>query len=155
MPQIAKGGKYIFGWSPVSRHGSIQIPPEARDEYGLIPGGKVLLTSGSQATGGFTVTTRSLLQASALASILDSCPDLAEYRLDEGQTVRYKGRSYCWAGFSPDGRLQLSAKTLAAYDVKEGDRLLSIRGSNLAFVMGVRGPLIAHANTHPEILVFP
>ncbi len=154
MPQIAKGGKYVFGWSLIGPGGRIQIPPETQDEYGLVPGGKVILTSGSQSTGGFTVSTHDLLQRSALAGLLVSHPDLAEYRLEQGQTVKSKGRLYCWINLNPDGRLELPAAALAAYRLKAGERLLSIRGSNLAFVMGVKGRIIEYANLHPEIPIF-
>jgi hypothetical protein len=67
MPLIAKGGKYVFGWSLIGSGGRIQIPPETQAEYRLVPGGKVILTSGSKSTGGFTVSTKELLQRSALA----------------------------------------------------------------------------------------
>ena len=35
MPQLVKGGKYIFGWSKVGKEGKIKIPPEAYEEYNL------------------------------------------------------------------------------------------------------------------------
>ena len=35
MPQLAKGGKWVFGWVLVGPHGEVTIPPEAWDEYGL------------------------------------------------------------------------------------------------------------------------
>ena len=33
MPQIIKGGKYLFGWSKVGVKGKIKIPLEAYEEY--------------------------------------------------------------------------------------------------------------------------
>ena len=34
MPQLERGGKYVFGWSQVSENGVIVIPGEAVGEYG-------------------------------------------------------------------------------------------------------------------------
>jgi len=33
MPQLVKGGKYVFGWSIISEYGGILIPEEALHEY--------------------------------------------------------------------------------------------------------------------------
>lgn len=33
MPQLVKGGKYIFGWAVVQNDGRIKIPDEAFTEY--------------------------------------------------------------------------------------------------------------------------
>ncbi|MGP1602220.1 hypothetical protein [Treponema sp.] len=35
MPQISKGGKYIFGWVQIREHGEITFPPQAIEEYKL------------------------------------------------------------------------------------------------------------------------
>jgi len=45
MPQLVKGGKYIFGWSCVHPDGRIMSPPEAREEYCFEPGGKLIVMS--------------------------------------------------------------------------------------------------------------
>ncbi len=53
MPQVRKGGKYIFGWSRVNDDLSLQIPEMAIDEYNITAEGKVIIISGSIKTGGF------------------------------------------------------------------------------------------------------
>ena len=35
MPQLVKGGKWVFGWIVVGRLKKIRIPPEAYNEYGF------------------------------------------------------------------------------------------------------------------------
>ncbi len=35
MPQLVKGGKYVYGWSKVSTKGKIAIPDKAKEEYNL------------------------------------------------------------------------------------------------------------------------
>jgi hypothetical protein len=154
MPQITKGGKYIFGWSLVRLNGRIQIPFEAQDEYHLVSGENVILISGSKTTGGFSVTTKTLIQQSELLDVLVSHPELAEYQLREGEAIKYKGRLYSWVGLRQGGILKLSSTALLTYEVKHGDYLLVIRGSNIAFVMGAKGPLIEKAKQHIEIPVF-
>jgi hypothetical protein len=33
MPQVTKGGKYIFGWSVIKTDFSVQLPTPAINEY--------------------------------------------------------------------------------------------------------------------------
>ena len=47
MPQIGKGGKYVFGWSLIQPSGKILIPKEAYDEYEFDDCQKIILLSGS------------------------------------------------------------------------------------------------------------
>ena len=42
MPQITKGGKWVFGWVVVGQNRQIVIPPEAYAEYGFQPGEAVI-----------------------------------------------------------------------------------------------------------------
>jgi hypothetical protein len=63
MPQLVKGGKWVFGWVIVGQRREIQIPPEACAEYGFQTGGRVLLLSGSRRSGGSALGgTRRLLK---------------------------------------------------------------------------------------------
>ena len=41
MPQLVKGGKYVFGWSVIGEDGGVVIPGEAVLEYGFEPGDTV------------------------------------------------------------------------------------------------------------------
>lgn len=61
MPQLVKGGKYVFGWSKVNSEGKITIPQEAFDEYQFKSGTKAFLLPGSKRSGGFVLTTIHLL----------------------------------------------------------------------------------------------
>jgi len=55
MPQLVKGGKWVFGWAVVGPGGGIRIPPQAYAEYGFQPGERVLFLHGSQRSGGFGI----------------------------------------------------------------------------------------------------
>ena len=56
MPQMNKGGKFIFGKSLIRSDGVLQFPSQAIQEYNIATEGKVYLFTGSKSTGGFCVT---------------------------------------------------------------------------------------------------
>ena len=66
MPQLNKGGKFVFGLSVIRPDLTIHIPPQALLEYGATRDGKVIIFTGSKITGGFCITTYSLLSNSKL-----------------------------------------------------------------------------------------
>jgi hypothetical protein len=154
MPQLEKGGKYVFGWSLIRPDGRVPIPEEVCQEYGLKAGDRVILISGSRTTGGLCVATKTRIEQSPLVDILVHRPELAAYEIEAGATVRYKGRQYGWTTVETDGSLVLHPQLLTTFAVSLGDYLLSIRGSNIAFVLGLKGPIIEIARRHPEISVF-
>lgn len=56
MPQLNKGGKFVFGLSVIHENRSVQIPPQAINEYRLSNENKIIIFTGSKITGGFCVT---------------------------------------------------------------------------------------------------
>jgi bifunctional DNA-binding transcriptional regulator/antitoxin component of YhaV-PrlF toxin-antitoxin module len=154
MPQLAKGGKFVFGWSRIDRSGGVVIPPQARGEYGISSGDRIILLSGSKTSGGFGITKKSFLEKSKLSIILQDNPELADYSINEGQPVKYKGRNYCWMTVDKNGGFLIPSRTLEAYGIKSGDRLLSVRSSDIAIGMAAKGPLVELAEKHAEIEVF-
>lgn len=147
MPQMTKGGKYIFGWSKIGENGEIVFPTMAVKEYKLKEETYIYIVSGSKQTGGFCVMTESLLSNSKLKNILEENPSLAKRSLREGALISYKGRKYGWL-ILKDCSIQLSDSLMKDFEIKAGDRLLSIRSSDIAFTMGVRGSLIDKANSY-------
>jgi hypothetical protein len=145
MPQISMRGKFVFGWSVISESHQVVIPRQAYDEYLLKDCNNLILISGSKRTGGFCVSNRMMIDKSSINGLFEAFPQLYNYQIREGEFVKFKGRLYCWVK-QKDGILSLSAETLKILDLKTGDKLLSIRGSNIAFVMGVKGPLIERAS---------
>lgn len=154
MPEIASGGKYVYGWSKVTERGRIVIPEEAADEYGFSEWDKVILMSGSRRSGGFGLTTPRLLGGSPLASILRTLPRLRSFQMPEARTVRMHGRTYCWTTIQEGGYILLPLQTLRQYEIVPGDRLLAVRGSEVALGFAVRGPLVEEAVNHPELETF-
>ena len=148
MPQIGKGGKFIFGKSLVREDFIIHLPPQAVKEYNITSEGKIYLFTGSESTGGFCVTRKGLLSPSKIGNILRDTPALQNYELPQGSFVPYKGRSYCWLKISPDGIIRLPEATAAFLQTEQGKMLLSIRSSNIAFTMGAKGPLLEKAENY-------
>jgi len=152
MPQLNKGGKFVFGLSVVNEDLTIHIPPQALSEYNATQDGKIIIFTGSKITGGFCVTTYSLLLGSKLRHILKECPALKECQLSEGEFIQYKGRKYAWLDIDSNGIIKLPQSTLEVLELQSGMELLSIRSSGIAFTMGAKGPLLEKAhNFHGEI----
>lgn len=148
MPQMQKGGKFIFGRSVIKEDGALCLPPQAVSEYQMAAEGKVYLFTGSKSTGGFCVTRKGLLAPSKIGRILWENPELLEYTLDRGAFIPYKGRFYCWMDISADGEIRLSKEMMGFLKLSPGEALLSIRSSDIAFTMGAKGPLLDRARDY-------
>lgn len=122
MPQIAKGGKWVFGWTTVRADQTVAIPPAAAEEYAFKSGDTVIVIPGSRTSGGFGLTTQAKLKTSRLA---------------EGLTRRALGDSQ----ITGDGRLFLPP----AVTVTPGQRLLVVRGSGFALGFLMQGPVFQGA----------
>lgn len=126
MPQLVKGGKWVFGWVIVGSRQEIQIPPEAYAEYGFQSGDQVLLLRGSRKSGGFSIGRRETLARAKT--------NLSQRAF--GQGVVGEAR-----------RIVLPPEA----EVKPGDRLLAVRGSGMALGFLKQGPIYEEATKHPEI----
>ena len=152
MPQIVKGGKYIFGWSRVGEKGEIVLPVEAVKEYNLSD--NLYLLPGSRRSGGFGLTTPELIKDSPFADEVNKSP-LAIFSIPEGEPVEINGKSWCWVLFHENKqRICIPVKTLKIYGVNPGDLVLSVRGSRIALGLPVKGPIVEEAKNHPEIGLF-
>ena len=148
MPQMNKGGKFIFGKSVLQETGRIQIPTQAIEEYHITVDKKVYLFTGSKSTGGFCVTRKGLLKPSKLGHILVDNPDLQSYASGSGEFIQYKGRSYCWVDISETGQIMLTEEMMSFLDIRHNMQLLSIRSSDIAFTMGAKGPLLEKSESY-------
>lgn len=141
MPQMNRGGKYIYGISVVHLDGGVQFPTQAVQEYRIADEGKIYLFTGSKSTGGFCVTRQGLLLSSKLGHILTETPELLHYEAPMGTFLPYKGRFYCWTVISESGEIRLTEEMMKFLYLKPQMQLLSIRSSDIAFTMGAKGPL--------------
>jgi hypothetical protein len=129
MPQLVKGGKWVFGWTIVGPGRVATIPPEAWDEYGFRVGDEVTFIAGSRRSGGFGLSHERLLRDTALVL---GARALAQGRIAETARVAVP----------------------AAVGPQAGDRLLVVRGSGRALGFLTRGPIYEEALRHPEVAVF-
>jgi len=82
MPQMNKGGKFIFGKSLIRSDLTVYLPVQAIKEYNATAEGKVYLFTGSKITGGFCVTRKGLLEPSKLWHILtDTRPESSIHQI--------------------------------------------------------------------------
>ena len=152
MPQMNKGGKFIFGKSSIQASGKVQFPIQAMAEYQITAEGKVYLFTGSKVTGGFCVTRKGLLLPSKLGHILADLPELRDYTAGKGAFLPYKGRSYCWLSVTADGQIRLTKPMMDFLRITPGMRHLAIRSSDSAFTMGARGPLLEKADRYDGVI---
>ena len=148
MPQLNKGGKFVFGLSVIHENRSVQIPPQAINEYRLSNENKIIISTGSKITGGFCVTSYPLLSSSKLSHILKECPTLNDSSIFPGTLIPYKGRSYSWLPFNANGTIILTSDLMNELNLCIGTELLSIRSSDIAFTMGAKGPLLEKAHNY-------
>jgi hypothetical protein len=129
MPQLVKGGKWVFGWTVVSPAGEARIPPEAYSEYDFQTGEAVVLIRGSRKSGGLGIARQEKLVRSRLTKTNRL---LGEERIDEKGRVTFPPMS----------------------GVQPGERLLVVRGSGLALGFVQRGRIYEEALNHPELETF-
>lgn len=153
MPQLVKGGKYMFAWTRVGNDGRIVVPPEALAGYRLEEGENLVLRYASRTSRGFVLGSPRRLERTVLGIVLKDCPQLGGFLIPEGEIIEYKGRPYAWACLR-GGAISVPPRTLERFGVHIGDRLAVIRGSGLAVSFIVQGPIVEEAKRHPELEVF-
>lgn len=129
MPQLVRGGKWVFGWVIVGPGGELAIPPEAWDEYRFQVGDEVIFLSGSRRSGGF---------------------GLSHPRLMAGMPGPFETRALARGRIRQPGRIAVPE----AVGFQPGDRLLAVRGSGRALGFVARGPIYEEALQYPELAVF-
>lgn len=129
MPQLVKGGKWVFGWAIVGPQGKLAIPPAAWVEYGFQAGEEAVFLSGSRTSGGFGLSTPRLLAHGA--GLLQA-------------------RALARGSIGELGQIVIPAPV----GIWPGDRLLVVRGSGRALGFLARGPIYDEALKHLELEIF-
>ncbi len=145
MPQLRHQGKFVFGWSVIREDNSFSIPPQTVEEYKLSEQSCLILFTSSKISGGFCITGVEKLKHSKLSKILENNPELEAEEANE-KIIDYKGKSYCRIKMMDACHIQLTEEIKNHFNVKCGDKLLVIRGSNIAFDCLAKGPLLEVAN---------
>lgn len=126
MPQLAKGGKWVFGWSIVGENLDLTIPPDAFMEYQFQPGDRLAFLRSSKTSGGFMVGRETKVSSSIIRLRIFAQGVM-------GQKMIFK--------------------LPQEVDAPPGSRFLVVRGSNYALSFLKFGPIIEEASRHPEIEV--
>ncbi|WP_138494020.1 hypothetical protein [Paenibacillus pinistramenti] len=153
MSMTAKGGKFIYAWSLIGRDGSLHLPEQALQEYGIAPG-PIILMSGRNTSSGFNVVCKELIPNSPLAAVFANLPELQSYSINEGSIIEFKERLFCWAMLQSDHNLTLPLETLKQWGLKPGDKLLCLRNSHLSFSCLAKGPYVDRAQSSYGIKVY-
>ncbi|ANS74311.1 hypothetical protein AWM70_06705 [Paenibacillus yonginensis] len=153
MSMTAKGGKFVYAWSLIAEDGSLHLPEQALQEYGIVPG-PVLLMSGRNTSSGFNVMCKELIPNSPLAAVFASLPQLQDFSIQEGGIIPFKGRLFCWASLRSDNCMTLPLPTLKQWGLRPGDKLLCLRGSHLSFSCLAKGPYVDRAESSYGIKVY-
>ena len=134
MPRIVKGGKYIYGVSTIHEGHKIFIPDEAVKEYQLYLSDKLILMSGSKASGGFSLSLPGKMHNSGLSDI----PYILKYNANEnsflqkeGAIIMYKKRLTTWLKFNKDNSVMLPLKIAKMFNLKKNDSLIVVKGGNM------------------------
>ena len=152
MPQLVKGGKYVFGWAIINKDVRIRIPDETYDEYQLIKTDHVIILSGSRISGGFSIISPYAIINSKMG---DSIFQLIEYRketdsfdLEMFRIVKYGNRLISWTSIEKDKYFKISNEFIEELHLKTGDKLLVGRGSGLGPAFIAKGAIYEEALNH-------
>jgi hypothetical protein len=157
MPQLVKGGKYIFGWSVIHEDCSLRIPDEAFVEYGYQNQRKLIILPGSKSSGGFTVSSTQKLSGERFKSILNALGYNMinnSFKVPDKTLIQLNQKYYCWIRLYPDQCIKLSGLLLKHFGLHPGDRLLVGRGSHVGPAFIKSGVIVEEAKRHPEIELF-
>jgi hypothetical protein len=154
MPQLVKGGKYVFGWTFVHPDGKILIPPEAQSEYGFKANDKLIVMSGSKTSRGFAITTINKIFNTPIFNRIKQFPELYSFRNLEDGYLADGQKIYTWIFLMANGHFKIHPVVLQKFSVNTGDRLIVGRGSGLALAFIKQGTIINEALKHPELQIF-
>jgi hypothetical protein len=128
MPQLEKGGKWVFGWVVVNQYLTFQVPPDAYGEYGFMTDQELAFTKGSRRSGGFGVGRLDIINSN----------EFMVKRILSKTRIKINGQITL-----PD-----------EMEIKPETQLLVVRGSNYASGFLLQGPIVELALMHSEIEVF-
>ena len=158
MPQLVKGGKYIFGWVRIQPDGRIRIPDEAFHEYGFRRGKKIILMSGSKTSGGFSIMKPENLSTSnmgqKITDVIRSLHSRSSFPTERTTIVYAGNRLISQAVVDHEMKVAVSAELLQRLGLKTGEKLLVGRGSGLGPAFIARGRIHAEALKHGHISHF-
>lgn len=122
MPGVA-GAKEVYAIAVIRQDSSVAVPPEALDRFEIREGDPVLLVTSHPGEAGFGLISPRMAKGTVLDALFDGVTDDRLARSGKRWKVlaRVKG-----------GRLRLLPDALKAFGLREGERLLVIKGAAAA-----------------------
>jgi len=158
MPQLVKGGKYIFGWTIINNDRLVRIPDEAFVEYNFNKDEEIILMSGSRTSGGFSLIKKDALETSEIGQYLK---DSIGYQSESGTfsiprfTIITSGRKLIyWSVLEDEKSFRLSNEYLELSGLRTGSKLLVGRGSGLGPAFIEKGTIYVEALKHKNIVEY-
>jgi len=155
MPQLVKGGKYVFGWAGLKKDGLIRMPDKAFEEYKFEMTEKIILMSGSKASGGFSINRlHGILGSKIGQQIIDSIGYLREsrsFKTQRSEIIEVGDRLICWTILDEKKIICLSNELIDSLGLKIGSKLLVVRGSGPGPAFIARGPIYEEALKHDDL----
>ena len=158
MPQLIKGGKYVFGWTLIHKDFKVRIPDETFDEYKFIETDKLIILSGSKSSGGFSIIAPDSIINSKLSnniiSLVGYKKDTNSFTTNKLDIIRQGERLISWTSLDNERYFRLSIELISLLTLNIGDKLLVGRGSGLGPAFIAKGIIYEEGLKHKDLLEF-
>ena len=158
MPQLVKGGKYVFGWTNINIDLRIRIPDETFDEYKFIETDRLIIISGSRASGGFSISSPySIINSKFGYNIIKALGYIKKsdlFTVKKLKAVKHGKRWLSWTYLDKEKYFKLSDELINTMDRGAGSKLLVIRGSGTGPAFITKGRIYNEALNHKNIIEF-
>lgn len=152
MPQLLKGGKYIFGWTMINEDYKARVPDETYNEYNFTETEKLIILSGSRSSGGFSlITPNSIINSKLSKDIIRLVGYQKEkdlFTVDKLKIIKQGERLLSWTSLDEKKYFRLSLEIIFSLNLSIGDRLLVGRGSGLGPAFIAKGTIFEEALKH-------
>ena len=127
MPGLSPGmpgTKEAYGISVVAPNGTVRIPPKAFDHYRFRAGELAVAVTTHRGEPGFALLNKARAEATVFGKIIAQLDASGEIR-------RFQDKAYALVCVG-DGAIRLAPELLAAFHLKPGDRLMSVKSTTVA-----------------------
>ena len=127
MPSLSPGmpgTKEAYGISVVAPDGTVRIPPKAFAHYRFRAGELAVAATTHRGEPGFALLNKARAEATVFSKYISQLNASGEIR-------RFQDKAYALVCVG-DGAIRLAPELLAAFHLKPGDRLMSVKSTTVA-----------------------
>jgi hypothetical protein len=158
MPQLVKGGKYVFGWTVLRDDLRIRIPDETYEEYKFIKTDQLIIMSGSKSSGGFSICSPHTMSNYKLSNnifgLIGYVKESDSFTRERLEMVKSGKRLISWTYLDKEKYFMLSKELVDSLDLETGCRLLVGRGSGMGPAFISKGIIFNEALKHRDLLEY-